>query len=96
MRIISFILIILIILLGVSFALLNSTSVSVNYYIGQRTLPLSLLIVYVFVIGCLVGLLVASWVILKSKVKIRRLRKRLELAEKEVQNLRAIPLQDKH
>lgn len=96
MRIISFIFLILIILLGVTFATLNSSIVTVNYYIGHRSLPLSLLLVFVFAIGCILGILVAGWMIIKSKIKIRRLRKRLNLAEKEIENLRAIPLQDKH
>lgn len=96
MRIISFIFLVLIILLGVTFATLNSSIVTVNYYIGHRSLPLSLLLVYVFAIGCILGILVTGWMIIKAKVKIRRLRKRLNLAEKEIENLRAIPLQDKH
>jgi len=78
-----------------TFATLNSESVTINYYLGQSTLPLSLLLVLVFAFGCLIGMLVGFWLLIKSKLLNYRLRQRLNLAEKEVDNLRAIPLQDK-
>lgn len=94
MRIISYLVILLIIVFGVTFATLNSTQVTVNYYVAQSTLPLSLLLALVFSGGCVVGVLVGLWLLLKAKMKNRRLRQRLSLAEKEIANLRAIPLQD--
>jgi len=83
-------------LLGITFATLNSEVVSINYYVGHRGFPLSLLLASAFAIGCLLGILMGTWLLLKAKVKNYRLRQRLELAEKEIENLRAIPLQDKH
>ncbi len=94
MRIISYLIILLIIIFGVTFATLNSSQVTVNYYVAQSSLPLSLLLALVFSGGCLVGILVCLWLLLKAKMKNRRLRQRLSLAEKEIANLRAIPLQD--
>ena len=96
MRIFSYIFILMIVVIGISFATLNSGSVSINYYIGHRTMPLSLLLVTVFAIGSLLGVGVGLWLLLKIKLKNYRLRQRLKLAEKEIENLRAIPLQDKH
>lgn len=96
MRIMSYILLVVIILLGASFATLNSGMVSLNYYLGHKTMPLSLLLVSVFAVGCLLGILVGLSIIIKLKLKNYRLRQRLKLAEKEVSNLRAIPLQDRH
>lgn len=96
MRIISYFLLLVIIIFGITFAILNSESVSINYYyVGQRTLPLSLLLVFVFAFGCLVGMFVGFWLLLKAKIHSYRLQQRLNLAEKEIENLRAIPLQDK-
>jgi lipopolysaccharide assembly protein A len=95
-RILSYIVLLTIILLGVSFATLNSEMVTVNYYVSQKTMPLSLLLVSVFAIGCLLGLLVGLGIVIRLKLKTYRLRQRLKLAEKEVANLRAIPLQDRH
>jgi putative membrane protein len=95
-RILSYVFILLIILIGISFATLNSDVVDVNYYIGQKEMPLSLLLALVFGFGCLLGVLVGVWMLLKTKVNNYRLKQRLKFAEKEIENLRAIPLQDKH
>lgn len=96
MRIISYFFLLAIILLGVSFATLNSSAVTINYYTGRSTLPLSLLMALVFAIGGLAGTCVGLWLLLKVKLTNYRLNQRLKLAEKEIENLRAIPLQDKH
>lgn len=95
MRIISYIFIIIIIFFGVTFAVLNSESIAINYYFNQRTMPLSLLLVLVFAIGCLIGIAVSLGLLVKAKLYNYRLQQRLNLAEKEIENLRAIPLQDK-
>jgi len=94
-RIVSYFFLLIIVLFGTTFATLNSESVTINYYLGQSTLPLSLLLVLVFAFGCLIGMSVGFWLLIKSKILNYRLRQRLHLAEKEVDNLRAIPLQDK-
>jgi len=95
-RIISYIFILFIILLGITFAILNSEPVVFNYYVGHRTMALSLLLALTFGAGWLTGILLAAWPIIKTKMRNHQLKKRLKLAEKEVENLRAIPLQDKH
>lgn len=95
MRIISYFFILVIVLFGMTFATLNSESVTINYYFSQSTLPLSLLLVLVFAFGCLIGMVVGFWLLLKSKLINFRLRQRLSVVEKEIENLRAIPLQDK-
>jgi lipopolysaccharide assembly protein A len=94
LRIISYIFILLIILLGVSFASLNSQVVDFNYYINTQTMPLSVLLAGTFTIGCLIGIVVCLWMIIKIKLNNYHLNQRLKLAEKEIENLRAIPLQD--
>jgi lipopolysaccharide assembly protein A len=94
-RIISYVFLVVIVLFGMTFATLNSESVTINYYLGQSTLPLSLLLVLVFALGCLIGMVVGFWLLIKAKLLNYRLRQRLTLAEKEIENLRAIPLQDK-
>lgn len=96
LRIISYVFLLIIVLLGIAFATLNSETVAVNYFVGHRTMALSLLLVSVFVVGCILGILVTGWLLVKAKVRNHSLHKRLKLAEKEVENLRAIPLQDRH
>lgn len=95
LRIISYFFILVIVLFGMTFATLNSESVTINYYLGQSTMPLSLLLVLGFALGCLIGMIVGFWLLIKAKIINYRLRSRLQLAEKEIENLRAIPLQDK-
>ena len=96
MRIVNFILLLLLIFIGITFATLNSTIVSVNYYFDTYQTHLSLLLAIAFVLGGIVGSLVGVWGLIKFKLKNYRLKQRLDLAEKEIENLRAIPLQDKH
>ncbi|MDR3492682.1 MAG: LapA family protein [Gammaproteobacteria bacterium] len=96
MRVISYILLLAVIILGMSFAMLNSGAVVINYYLGHRSFPLSLVLVMTFSGGALLGILIGTWLVLKMKVKNYRLRQRLKFAEKEIENLRAIPLQDAH
>jgi putative membrane protein len=95
MRIVSYFFLLLIVIFGMTFATLNSESVTINYYFNQSSLPLSLLLVFVFALGCLIGMVVGIWLLIIAKLNNYRLRQRLNLAEKEIENLRAIPLQDK-
>ena len=57
MRFFSYIIWILVILLGFTFACLNIESVTLHYYIGQTVLPLSLLLVLTLLLGVLLGML---------------------------------------
>lgn len=95
MRVIYYLLLIVIVFLGATFATLNMQTVSINYYFDQNALPLALLLVLTFSGGCVFGLIVGFWLLLKSKLKHFRLRKRLNLVEKELENLRIIPLREK-
>lgn len=95
MRIISYIFLLVIVVFGMTFATLNSETVTINYYFGQSTLALSLLLVLTFAAGCFIGMVAGFWLLIKAKMQNYRLRQRLGLAEKEIANLRAIPLQDK-
>lgn len=94
MRLLRYILFIIILLLALSFALLNANPVSINYYLGTSQIPLSILLVFSFGIGCIIGLLVSMSWYLRSKWHNRKLHQRLELVEKELANLRTMPLKD--
>jgi putative membrane protein len=96
MRIFMCIILLILILLGLSFALLNAEPVVINYYIGSDRLPLSLLLVYSLGIGALLGLLVGLTMYLKAKKEAFWLMHRLKSLEKEVANLRVMPLKDAH
>jgi uncharacterized integral membrane protein len=71
MRIFWVILGLIIFIAVAGFALLNAKLVPIDYYVGQREVPLALIIVIAFVIGGLLG-----WVWGYAKAKIARSSKR--------------------
>lgn len=75
MRIFSILILSLTALVGISFAVLNAHSVRVNYYIGVREIPLSLLLLLALVLGILIGILSLYPRIFRLKLEIRRLRR---------------------
>jgi lipopolysaccharide assembly protein A len=81
-------------LTGLTFASLNPTIVSFNYFLGSREIALSLLLVFSFGVGLCLGLFIAVFPWLKAKTECFRLRSRLKVLEKEVENLRSMPIKD--
>lgn len=74
MRFFSYIIWILVILLGFTFACLNIESVTLHYYIGQTVLPLSLLLVLTLLLGVLLGMLATlgyAWQLYRQLRKAR-------------------------
>jgi uncharacterized integral membrane protein len=63
------------ILLGVCFAVLNSEQVVIHYFLGKKQIPLSVLILAVWVFGILIGLMATSFTILRLRMELRRLRR---------------------
>lgn len=98
MRIFMLVTYTLLILIGVSFAALNSSSVSVNFYFKTLSMPISVLILIplMLVLGVLVGLVLFVLRYWRLKDEYRKIKNQLRLTEKEIKNLRAIPLQDQH
>lgn len=95
-KLIYTVLILAIILFGIIFAMLNAQSVQLNYYFGAKQLPLSLLIVLSMLIGAILGVLASIKLFLRNRREISRLRKAAEMTEKEIANLRAIPIKNTH
>jgi lipopolysaccharide assembly protein A len=92
MRIFSYIFLLLIMVFGLTFATLNSNQVAFNYYVGSRQISLSLLLVATFGFGVLLGTLFSLLPYLKVKIANKKLKGRIKIAEKEIENLRSIPL----
>ncbi len=89
MRIISFIIVALIIIIGFTFACLNAEPVAINYYLGSDQLPLSLLLAIAVLIGGLFGLLVGMKKNFRLKHKNFRLQQSLKRQKKFISNLEA-------
>lgn len=86
----------IIILVGASFAALNADSVQVNFYFTKVNMPISVLITIMLGVGLIIGFLLFLFRYWRLKVKYSRLQSKLRLTEKEIKNLRSIPLQDQH
>lgn len=80
MRIVKFILLLMILLIGTAFTLMNPERVNLNYYFGSRELPLSVVIVGAICLGVLLGGLEAVNVWVRLKRRNARLKKELKLA----------------
>lgn len=76
-RYLSYVGLIIILVIGVSFAILNASTVTVDYYIAKSTMPLSVVIFIAFVLGLCVGILLMLPKWLGARFKARRLRKQL-------------------
>ena len=95
-RIITFVLLLLVSLLGLTFALMNAEPVQLNYYFGSIEAPLSLVIVIAIIVGAALGVLASTGIVFGQKRELAKLRKSKKLAEQEVSNLRSLPLKDSH
>ncbi len=95
-RIFLFAVLLLVALLGLSFALMNAEPVALSYYFGSIQAPLSLVVVLALALGAGLGVLASLGLVVNQKRELARLRKSEKMATKEVQNLRSLPLKDTH
>jgi putative membrane protein len=94
MKIVSFVIFMLVLILGVSFAVLNAAPVTINYYFNTSKLALSLLLVIVLGIGAFIGWLTGLWVWMRLKAENFRLSHRIKTLEKELNQLRTLPVNE--
>lgn len=95
-RLVSFVLVLVLVLLGLAFAVGNAKPVEVNYFLATRELPLAMTLVLALVLGALIGLLFSLTMMIRLKRETLRLRRQVRLVEQEVINLRNIPIKDTH
>ncbi len=95
-RIVNLVLILIVTLVTVTFTLLNSQPVKINYYFGSYEIDLLIVIVMALVIGALLGVMAALGKLVSLKQEMLRKDKKIKIAEKELENLRSLPLKDDH
>lgn len=95
MRFITYIIVFFLVVIGFTFACLNAEAVSVNYYFAQKEIPLSLLIALGLFTGGILGWVSSLGLVIKLKKDHFILHQKFKHAEKELENLRQIPLEDK-
>src|SRR5262249_23626039 len=88
-RIISYIILLIIIILGLTFAATNASPVKIDYYFNTTDISLSLLLTYTLGVGILLGFLAALFSILKLKNENRKLKNHLKKAEQTLQENQA-------
>lgn len=86
----------LIFVISAAFAAFNMTAVTVNFYFGDVTLPLSALLVVAMLAGLALGLIVLILSSLKLRYENRRLQHKLAVSEQEINSLRILPIKDTH
>lgn len=93
-RIGTFLILCLVVFVGVVFAVLNARLVSLHYYFGSLKMPLSLVFILALIVGSVLGILASISLLIRSRREMQKLRKAAKLAEKEVTNLRSLPIRD--
>lgn len=86
--------VIVIVAIGLAFHTRNSNLVSIDYYLGQVDLSISIIVIGSVLIGAVLGFITSFGLILPLRRERSKLRKSVKTAEQEVSNLRSIPLQD--
>ena len=93
-RIVYLILILVVTLFTVTFTLLNSQPVKVSYYFGSYEIDLLIVVVICLVIGALLGVTAVLGKVFSLKQEMSRKDKKIRITEKELENLRSLPLKD--
>ena len=93
-RVFVFLFILALVVLGLSFAVLNATPVTFNYYFGFREIPLSLIVVLSILSGALLSVVVSVGTIVRLKSSAARLKKQLETMRRDEEQIRILPAGD--
>lgn len=86
----------LIFIISAAFAAFNMTAVTVNFYFGELSLPLSALMVIAILFGVALGMIVLVLSTIRLRYENRRLQHKLSVSEQEINSLRILPIKDNH
>ena len=94
-RIVYTVLAILVLFIGMAFAVKNNQVVELNYYFGLKwSGPLSLALLTTFTLGVVAGYLASLRMVVRMQRQLVQARKEIRQIEQEVINLRALPIKD--
>jgi putative membrane protein len=94
MKLIKTIFILFVIVLGISFAILNANYVPLNYYFDAKEISLALLLAITLAVGALLGFLLSLPGLFRLKRSNRQMKSRLKSVEKDIDHLRSNPLRE--
>jgi len=89
---IKLLLLLVFMIVGASFAIINDAPVVVDLYFATPELPLSLLLLLALGLGILLGGLAGIVYFMRVKKENADLRRKTRLVSEEVKNLRAMPI----
>ena len=88
-RIIGIILFLLLVFVGMQFAVQNMEEVSVNYFLGESSLPLSVLMLGAFALGAILAAIVGSFVNTRLRLRNALLNSKLKSLDKKLGHAQA-------
>ncbi len=91
-KIISVIIVLVMIAIAIGVSIVNMHNIQVNYYIGSKDVPLVVVLLVTLLIGGLIGIIATYGRVLMFKLEAIKLRHRNKINEKEISNLRAMPI----
>jgi uncharacterized integral membrane protein len=96
MRIVILFFYLLLIIVTLAFASLNADLVTLHLYWWTFKLPLAFILIVSLGLGLVLGAIVFTSKYLALGLKFKRLKHQVSMLEKEIKNLRTIPIQDSH
>ncbi len=84
MKYLGYLILIILIIIGVTFAVLNPTQVKIDYYFAQAQLSLSLVLAFAFVIGVLLGAFIITLKMFRIHITNRTLRRKVLKLEQQL------------
>ena len=88
--------VILTLVIGAVFSARNASMVKMDFIITTVDTNLSLAIIISLIIGAGLGILASLIWLISAKRELQRMKKKSEISQKELNNLRAIPIKDEH
>jgi|TARA_B110000971_G_C19859316_1_gene430896 putative membrane protein len=95
-RIITIAIFITVFAAGAAFSAVNNSPVNIQYYLGTVTMPISIIVIVSLVIGITIGVLAIFIGSLQLRYENKRLQKKIDLREQELDSLRILPIKDTH
>jgi len=95
-RIIYIAVVIVTLIIGAVFSARNAVLVKLDFMLVVVDVNLSLAIIIALILGAVLGVFTSLVWLISAKREIQRLKKQSVISDKELNNLRAMPIRDEH
>ena len=93
-RVIGLVVILILVFLGLSFGQLNPQQVKIDYFLSASEVSVAIALLVAVGVGAVLGVVAAMAVVVRQNRENVRLKKRISDTEKELNELRRLPLKD--